>query len=232
MEKKEKMLVGVLRQSPVFSHLSEDELQNVIGRVHIREYKKNDTFMNEGDSNNFMYLIVHGRVKITLVNADGKEMILAIRQSSDYFGEMSLIDGRKNSATVCAMEKTVIAVIFKEDFYQMLNTQPKVLLGMMRELCLRLREANEIIERLSYNKAPQKLGLLFKNYINRYGSEQDASTVLSIKLTHQELADMSGLVRETVTSTINQWKGEGYLATNEEGLFCFFPPFFEKFPDL
>ncbi|MBF0458343.1 MAG: Crp/Fnr family transcriptional regulator [Nitrospirae bacterium] len=232
MEKEANMLIGVLKHSPVFSNLSEDELLHVISRVHVREYDKNAKFMHEGDSNSFMYLIIYGRVKISLVNAEGKEMIIAIRQSGDYFGEMSLIDGKTNSASVCAMEKTMIAVIFKEDFCHLLNTQPKLLLGMMRELCFRLREANEIIERLSYNKAPQKLSLLFRNYINRYGRKDNDSIVLTIKLTHQEIADMSGLVRETVTATVNQWKNDGYLTTNADGLFCFSASFLENFPIL
>ncbi len=229
MEKEANMLIGVLRHSPVFSHLSEDELRIVISKVHIRQYDKNAKFMHEGDSNNFMYLIIYGRVKISLANSEGKEMILAIRQSGDYFGEMSLIDGKTNSATVCAMEKTMIAVIYKEDFCSLLHSQPKLLLGMLRELCFRLREANEIIERLSYNKAPQKLGLLFKNYINRYGKKDNDSIVLTIRLTHQEIADMSGLARETVTATVNQWKTDGYITTSAEGLFCFSPSFLEKF---
>lgn len=232
MEKEENMLIGVLKHSHVFSNLSEDELRVVISRVHIREYDKNAKFMHEGDSNSYMYLIIYGRVKISLVNSEGKEMIIAIRQSGDYFGEMSLIDGKTNSATVCAMEKTMIAVIFKEDFCHLLHSQPKLLFGVMRELCFRLREANEIIERLSYNKAPQKLSLLFKNYINRYGRKDNGSVVLTIKLTHQEIADMSGLVRETVTATVNQWKNDGYLTTNSDGFFCFSPSFLENFPIL
>ncbi|MBF0402726.1 Crp/Fnr family transcriptional regulator [Candidatus Magnetominusculus xianensis] len=232
MDRQVKMLIGVLKNSRVFSHLSDEELQHVISRVQIREYSKNSKFMHEGDTNNFMYLIVYGRVKISIFNAEGKETIVAIRQGGDYFGEMSLIDGKTNSATVCAMEKTLIAVIFKDDFCHLLHSQPKLLFGVMRELCFRLREANEIIERLSYNKATQKLGLLFKNYINRYGKKDNGSIVLTIKLTHQDIADMSGLVRETVTATINQWKTDGYLSTNEDGLFCFSPSFLENFPIL
>lgn len=232
MDRQKAMLLGVLKQSRVFSHLSDDELSHLTQRIHIREYSKNAKFMHEGDSNNYMYLIVYGRVKISIYNSEGKETIVAIRQSGDHFGEMSLIDGKTNSATVSAMEKTVIAVIYKEDFCQLLHSQPNLLFGMLRDMCFRLREANQIIQRLSYNKAPQKLSLLFKNYINRYGKKDEGFVVLTIKLTHQEIADMSGLVRETVTATINQWKTDGLVSTNDDGLFCFYPAFFENFPIL
>ena len=85
-----------------------------------------------------MYIILGGKVKVVQTTEDGREILLAIHQSGDFFGEMSFIDGKTSPATVLATENSVAAIVSRKDFYSVLETQKKVLNNLLLILCSRL----------------------------------------------------------------------------------------------
>ncbi len=117
---------------------------------------------------------------------------------------MSLIDGKTAPATVAAIENSNVAIISKKDFYSLLFVQNKFIVQLLRILCSRLREAYERIQILSFNNAAQRIKMLFIMLANMYGKEEEKGIRLDIKLTHQNMADMTGIARETVTRLINR----------------------------
>lgn len=112
----ENVKIDFLRNIQLFASLTEKELIDVSTKIVMKEFSKNEIILREEDTNEIMYIILVGKVKAVQTTEDGKEIILAIHQADEFFGEISLIDGKTSSATVVAIEDSLIAIISKRIF--------------------------------------------------------------------------------------------------------------------
>jgi len=212
MSMAENVKIEFLRNIKLFSSLSDEDLYHISSKVSIEEFKKNEVVLREEDTNEFMYIILFGSAKVTQTLKDGKEIILSIHKSDDFFGEISLIDGKTSPATVTATDNSLIAIVSKKDFYSLIFSQNKVLENLLRILCMRLRESWKRIELLNFKNATDRIKMIFLILSYDNGQKTEEGIVLNIKLTHQNIADMTGLTRETVTRVIDKWQSSGEIA--------------------
>jgi len=201
-------LLGNIR---LFSSLSSKELHQLIGKVEIKRLRKGEVILSEEDTNQYMYVILAGKVRVVQTTKDGKEIILAIHQSGESFGELSLIDNKTAPAMVLAAENSVVAIISRKDFYALLYTQGKVIETLLQILCSRLRDSWGRIQLLSLGNASQRLRMLFLRLSREHGKQDAEGTILTVRLTHQDIANMVGTTRETVTRTIDKWQKGGEI---------------------
>jgi CRP/FNR family cyclic AMP-dependent transcriptional regulator len=202
----ENIKLEFLRNIQLFSSLTDEELNEISSKITLEEFKKNEIVLYEEDTNEFMYIILFGKVKVVQTTEDGKEIILAIHKSNDFFGEISLIDGKTSPATVLTTENSLIAIISKKDFFLLLSNQEKVLDRLLQILCLRLRESWKRIYILNFKNASERVKMLFLMLSYDNGKKTPEGVILNIKLTHQNIADMTGLSRETVTRVLDKWQ--------------------------
>ncbi len=193
-----------IKKAQLFSSLTDEEMDEIINKMSVKQFKKNEIILYEEDSNDFMYIILLGKVKVIRTTEDGKEIILAIHKAGSFFGEMSLIDGKTSPASVTATEDSLISIIAKDAFFSILSNQAKVTNNLLRILCERLRTSWDTIQLLNFNNASQRTKMLFLMLSNEHGEKTPEGIVLSIKLTHQDISDMTGLTRETVTRVIDK----------------------------
>lgn len=203
--------VDYLKKIPLFSSLTDEELREISDKIVIKPFKKYEIILYEEDTNDYMYVILNGKAKVIQTTEDGKEILLAMHQSDEFFGEMSLIDGKTSPATVIVTEDSTIAIISRKDFHLLINTQKKVFENLMLILCSRLRESWEKIQLLNLKNASQRIKILFLMLSDKYGKKTAEGVTLNIKLTHQEIADMTGMARETVTRVIDRWQKDGEI---------------------
>ncbi len=201
----------ILKTIALLSTLSDEEVEHVRERAVIKKFLKNETILHEEDTNEFLYMILSGSVKVVQTTQDGKEMVLAMHRSRDFFGEMSLLDGKTVPATVVAMEDSLVAIMSKKDFYSVLFSQKALLEAVLRILCSRLRESWEKVRLLTFKDTALRIKALFLILSGEYGEEGDEGLTLRITLTHQSIADMTGLARETVTRMLDKWQREGEI---------------------
>jgi CRP/FNR family cyclic AMP-dependent transcriptional regulator len=197
-----------LQQTPLFYSLTSEELHRIRKNVVIRSFSKNEVILHEENSNDFMYIILDGEAKVVQTTEAGKEIIITVHQSGDFFGELSLIDGKTAPAAVLATKNSVTAIISKKDFYALLFSQDKILKNLLQILCSRLRESMKKIQLLNFSNAAQRVKMLFLLLAESFGKRTAAGTVLTIRLIHQNIADMTGLTRETVTRILDRWQKE------------------------
>ncbi len=208
-----------LKNIDLFSLLSDKEIEQITNKLTVKKFKKDEVILQEEDTNEYMYIILSGKVKVIQIKESGKEIIIALHQSGDFFGEVSLIDGRTAPAMVLSTEDSVIALISKKDFFSLLYSQTKVLDILLQILCTRLRESWDRIQILSFNNASDRVKMLLILLSNEYGNRTKEGIKLNIKLTHQEIADMAGIARETVTRIIDKWIKDGDLEMKERLIF-------------
>jgi CRP/FNR family cyclic AMP-dependent transcriptional regulator len=214
-----------LKKIELFSSLTDEELSSMSKRLVIKRFKKNDLILGEEDTHEYMYIILDGKVRVVQVTEDGKEILLAIHRAGELFGELSLIDGKTSPASVIAAADCVITLISKKDFYLTISTHKKVLYNLLQILCFRLRESWEKIQLLNLNNASERLKILFLMLSNKYGEKTSKGITLNIKLTHQEIAEMAGIARETVTRVIDKLHKEGKIDILDNRLISLSPHF-------
>ena len=219
---------ALLKNVQLFSSLTDQELQKTSETLKIKRFRKNETILHEEDTNEFMYTILSGKVKVIQTSEDGKETILAMHKTGDFFGEMSLIDGKTMPATVLAVEETLTAIISKDDFMCLIYTQKKVLEELLIILSSRLRDSWNKIQLLNFNNAAHRLKMLFTMLTGEYGEKNGEGTILKIKLTHQDIANMVGIARETVTRVLDQWQKDKEITILENKFIRLHAGFIER----
>jgi CRP/FNR family cyclic AMP-dependent transcriptional regulator len=225
----ENIKIDFLKNIQLFASLTEKELLDVSTKIVMKEFSKNEIILREEDTSQFMYIILVGKVKAIQTTEEGKEIILAIHQSDEFFGEISLIDGKTSSATVVAIEDSLVAIISKKNFYSVILNQSKVLEKLLQILCLRLREAWKRIHILNFRDAQERLRMLLMILSADSGEKTPEGVLINVKLTHQEIADMAGLTRETVTRELNKLRKKGEIVVLKK-LIRLNHEFFEVFP--
>jgi CRP/FNR family cyclic AMP-dependent transcriptional regulator len=208
---KDDLRIKYLKKTALFSSLTPDELHRVLGYIVIKNFKKNEIILREENTSEFMYIILDGEAKVVQSTDAGKEIIMSVHQSGDFFGELSLIDGKTAPSAVCATKDSVTAIISKNDFFSLLFSQNKVLENLLLILSSRLRESMKKIQILNFNNAAQRIKMLFLMLADSFGEQSADGIVLKIKLIHQDIADMTGLTRETVTRILDKWRRGGEI---------------------
>ena len=168
------------------------------------------------DTNNFMYMVLYGKLKVVQATREGKEIILAIHQSGQFFGEISLIDGKTSPATVMAAEDSLIALVSKRDFHDLLASHSKVLYNLLQIMCSRLRDSWDKLKMLTFKDPAERIRSLFLMLSLQPKEKTREGTVLNVRLTHQDIADMTGLTRETVTRIMNKWQHSGKVTVKSQ----------------
>lgn len=222
---KQNSRIELLKKCALFSSLSPDEFHLVQTKITIRNFKKNEVILREEDTNQFMYIVIEGEVKVVQTTEKGKEILITMHRQNDFFGELSLLDGKTAPATIYATNNSVIAIVSKEEFYSLIRSQVKVLDNLLRMLCARLRESLKKIQMLNFNNASQRLKMLFLMLSENYGEKNAKGTVLKVKLIHQDIADMTGLTRETVTRILDKWKQSGEIQILQDKYILLKPEF-------
>ena len=215
----------ISKKISLFTNLTFEELKQVHEKAVIRKFKKNEVILREEDTNEFMYVILEGEAKVVKSTETSKEILIARHHSGDFFGELSLIDGKTSPATIIATKDSVTAIIPKKNFYSILNIQSKVLDNLLHIFCSRIREALKQIRMLNHDNSTQRIKMLFLILSETYWEMTDGGTILNIKLIHQDIADMTGLTRETVTRILNRLQRSGEIKMLKNRLILLRPEF-------
>jgi CRP/FNR family transcriptional regulator, cyclic AMP receptor protein len=191
----------------LFRGLDRSELDSFAAVTRERSYPRGSVIVFEDDPGDALFIVREGRVKVVLIGEDGREVILGILGVGDHFGELSLIDGRPRSAHVIAMEEARLLVLRREDFRQRVQESPRVGWALMQELSARLRKADEQIGSLVLLDVNGRIAQLL---LARFGS--DAAAVRGARLTHQQIAQMVGASRETVSRAMKEFQDHGWIS--------------------
>ena len=201
----------ILKQIPLFSELSDKELEKIIHLASKQKYHKDNIILIEEEIGSTMFIILWGRVKISRISDDGREVILSILSDGDFFGEMSLLDGHTRSANVTAIEEAELLVIRREEFLQMLRDFPQIAINLLKELAQRIRKSDEHIKSLSLQDATGRVATTLLRIAEDSGVFRRGQVEIAELPLQQDLANMAGTSRETISRVIKSLTEDGYL---------------------
>jgi CRP/FNR family transcriptional regulator, cyclic AMP receptor protein len=199
-----------LRAIPLFRDLPEKDLADIAGLLIDRKFPRDAVIYEDGSIGDYMYIISEGQVKVTKMSEDGREKILEILGPGDFHGDMALLDRAPRSASAKTTTPCVLLALSRADFLGLLKQNHEVTLEVIRVLTRRLRETDEQIKGLLFERvegrARRLLARLAKEPVP--GREDRMATS---PITHQQLADLVGTSRETITRVVKELKDEGWL---------------------
>lgn len=195
-----------LRKIPLFGDLSEEELQAIAKLARVRNYKKNMLVFMEGEPGEALYFIVSGKVKISKATPDGREQILHILQPGDVFAEVVLIDRGPYPATAEIIETGQIGMLMNDDVENLLRSNAEIALKLLRLVSKRLRLAQMQIRDLALKDTYGRLAGMLLMLAKEHGEAAAAGVKIDLPLSRQELANLIGTTRETVTRVLGDFK--------------------------
>ncbi|QTA78021.1 Transcriptional regulator, Crp-type [Desulfonema limicola] len=198
----------MLKNTPLFSDISDDELKILQKVAVLKTFPKNTILFSEGDPSDSFYVVNKGKVNVGINDEEGREIILSMLGPGEYFGEMALLDGEPRCAFVMTKEKTQLFIISKKDFQTMLISNPEIMFNLLKGLQKRLREANRKIESLALMNVFGRVARL----LTQLAGSKEEEIVITDKLTHQDIANMVGASREMVSRVLKDLANKGYIS--------------------
>ena len=202
----------LLKQVPLFNGLKNADLKRVAAKLTHDRYPRETVIFMEEDEGSSLFIIRKGRVKISRISEDGREVILAILKDTDFFGEMSLLDGQSRSANVMAIEDSDVLVLRREDFMALVLKYPEISIHLLKELARRLRQSDAQIKSLSLLKATSRVAAALVQLSESSGSVDGISITIPFTPSQKDLANMAGTSRETISRTLKQFIDDGLLS--------------------
>ena len=189
-------------------------LQELATAVEIREIPRRQVIYLPGDPGDRVFFINGGRVKCSKVTRDGKELTLAYRGAGQLFGELCIIDGTPRDEMAEAMKNAIITEVPRELFTALLQTDNKLCFSFACIIGERRRQIETKLEHLVFRDVQAKLAALLLELGEEYGVECEDGLQIGLKITHQEMANLIGSTRETISLTLAQFKKKGLLDLN------------------
>lgn len=193
-----------LKDMAVFSRMEKDEIKMICKNSNVKSYEKGEVIFFEEDDSRNLYLLVNGQVKLTMLSPEGKEKVLTILQEGDLFGEISLFDHNPHPVTAEVQKKARLLTLPFSKLEKMIVQKPQLALKIIEALSKKTRLLTSQVRDLVFHDAVEKMASLLIRFGEDFGREENGRIKIDLILTHQEIANLLGVSRVTVTKTINK----------------------------
>ncbi len=198
---------AVLKAVPLFAGCSDEQLRLLTPVVGRKSVSRSAMVLAAGDLTDSLYIVLSGRLKVMMSDAEGKEVILSILGPGEFFGEMGLIDDAPRSASVVAIESCELLFIAKRDFKKALADNFEMTMAVMRGLVRRLRDADRKIGSLALLDVYGRVARLLLDMSETVNGQK----MVTKRLPKQDIAKMIGASREMVSRVMKDLQLGGYI---------------------
>ncbi len=204
-------IMSRLASIPMFSDLVPESIETLSGMVKYRRYPKGAFVIGQNETGTSMFLLVSGRVKVSLASPDGRELVLSHLEAPAHFGEMALVDGQPRSSDVIAVTDVELFALEAKDLTAAIQLQPKLALTIIATLSKRLRLTIHRLEEMAFHDATHRVMRVVLN-VATAGLETRGVPVVQ-GMTHYDIATLAGTSRETASRVISQLARDGIVTT-------------------
>ncbi len=201
-----------LSKCDLFRQLHPDELRRMETASRTRKVKRGETVYLPADAADGVLLVASGRIKICHMTNEGKQSILVFVEPGEIFGELAVVDPTIRQEHAEAVEATQIVLIPREEVVRVMRAHPELTMGITKLIGVRRRRVERRLRNLLFHSNRERLVHLLLELLEQYGRPaDDYGYDLSIKLSHQEMANIIGSTRETVTVVLGELQREGLI---------------------
>jgi len=204
----------LLKNLLMFKDLNEESLQKIYKIWHEKEYKKGSIIFMEGDPGVAFYYIISGKVKLYTTSCDGREHIINIFGDGCVFGEATLLTGIDYPATAETLEDSKIGVLKNNDLENLIKEDTSLALEIIKVLSRRLIMASRVIRNMAFKDTAQRTAAALFELSQNHGVNTHDGIELNLEITRQELADVVGASRESISRVLSRLKKNGIIDIN------------------
>jgi CRP-like cAMP-binding protein len=195
----------------LFELMDKSKMMELDAITSMQEIKKSQPIYFAEDPSNSIFFLKKGRVKLSRISPDGKEMIVALINPGEVFGEMSILDVGERTDFATTMDESLICAISKDDFKNFVEKNPKLNLEITKLIGFRMRKYSERIEDLVFKDAEQRVITFIYNLAIEQGKRIGDEIFFKPFLTHQNIAELTACSRQTVNSILTELREKGLI---------------------
>jgi CRP/FNR family transcriptional regulator len=201
-----------LKKIPIFSSLNDGEIKEIQPYLIEERFKKKEEIFSEGETPEWFYILLNGKVKITKLSYDGKEIIIELISPPDFFGGLAVIKGFPYPANAIAMEDVEVLKVLRHDMLRIIDRFPNVMYDITSNLGNRIKEFHDNLKSIALEKVESRIAALLLKLADKFGrKDRQGETVIDMKLTKQDIAEMVGTTGETAIRVMSKFKKSGLI---------------------
>ena len=205
----------IVRRSPLFARLDDDDIEAMLAHSAVRHYADGEQIFAKGDLGSSMMAVLKGRVTISTSSPDGRQVVLTVMHEGDVFGEIAMIDGKERTADATAATDCELLVVARRSLVSLLEHRPELCLGFLIVLCERLRRTNEQVEDLAFLDLEARIAKALVRLAEESGAAAATPAgvkMVGVKISQRVLGELVGGSRESVNKHLQDWKRAGIIA--------------------
>lgn len=207
-----------LKRCDLFSRLNDSGVARLEQVSHVKTFERRSLVYLPSDESDSVLLLISGRVRIYHLTGEGKEALLAFIDPGELFGELTLVGQRQREEFAETMEKSRILKIPRQDVLALMQEQPDMALRLTQLMGLRRQVFERRLKSLMFQSNRERLIHLLLELAKRYGVPHAEGLALSVKLSHQEMANLIGSTRESVTVSLSELQREKLVRVHRRQL--------------
>lgn len=202
-----------LERISFFSTLTRKELKEIACFFLTEKFKKKQLIFSEGDPSEWLYFVNSGKVKITKISQEGKEIILEIISAPDFFGGIAAVRGFPYPANAVAMEDTEVLKVSRRNLMTIMDRFPNLMFSMATNVGDRIKGSHEMLKSIALEKVESRIASLLIKLADKAGEKVGEGIIINMNLTKQDIAEMVGTTVETSIRTTSKLAKAGILAS-------------------
>ena len=209
--------MNILKKIPLFASLSEEDLKNLTGLLRRKQLGKGEFLFQQGDEGTALYIIVQGRIKISL-SRRMDNVTLAILVPGECLGEMALLDELPRSADAIALEDSQLYVLNRKDFLSFLSNNPHTVYAILNSLSRRLRKTDDQLAEMCFLNISARLAKRLVELAETQEPDEDNPNAYDLKISQQELGNILGVSRESINKELKILRNKGVVSTSRNSI--------------
>jgi CRP/FNR family transcriptional regulator, cyclic AMP receptor protein len=202
--------------SPLFDAMQPAELDEILKFASERRYHRGQMIFQRGDNGSSLMAVLRGRVRISSVSGEGKEVTLNVISPGEIFGELALLDGKPRSNDAAATEDTLLLIVERRHFIPFLAKNADLSQRLLAVLCEKLRRTSMALEEIALFDLPVRLARVLQKLAVDYGRPGPGGTRINLKLSQRDLSNLVASTRESVNKQLRTWR-EDKVVDLEDG---------------
>ncbi len=221
MSKPQDSVLQYLKTSALFEVLSDDDRAYILGLMRPVEFAPGQLIFSRGDAGNGLYVVDSGRVRLSIITQDGRELSLAHATTGSVFGEIACLDGRERTADATAISPVKAFFLSQTAFNTAMRTKPQIALSAVRFLCARLRETDQKLEAVALHPIEVRLARLVKSMVEASAQAPiKGKARLELGMSQSEIGLLIGASRPKVNAAFALLEAEGAFQRDGQTLIC------------
>lgn len=210
--------VWYLKRNRIFARVDENVLEGCDHLFTVCEHPRRTRLFDQGDPSGLIYFLKRGRVRLSRLTEDGKEITIAMLGPRDLFGEEPIFGDATRTTIATCIEDSLVCTTRADQLFPLLTRHPAVTLNIAKYLKEQRDEAATVIEDLAYLKVSDRIVKLFERLALEHGVLDTGGTRIDVRLTHNDIASLVGSTRETVSLEMSKLQRDGRILIRDRAV--------------